>query len=95
MRIIDFVKQYLKVLNISQKKFAAILQMKDSSLHKYLVGDRKLNADLVLKLSAFLDTKPETWYHIQTKNELFELRKEKEKIKAYKKLSYKNYVNVK
>ncbi len=94
MRILDFVRLYLKLLKITQKELASGFEMKDTNLYKYLIGERKLNPDIVLKLSSFSRTQPELWYHIQTKNELFELRKQKEKIKKYAKYDYKNIVSV-
>ncbi len=94
MRIIDFVKLYLKLLKITQRELASVFEMKDTNLYKYLIGDRKLNPDIALKLSSFSHTQPELWYYIQTKNELCELRKEKEKIKKYEKYDYKNFLSV-
>jgi antitoxin HigA-1 len=95
MRILDFVKIYLRILKISQKELANIFEMKDTNLYKYLIGDRKLNNDLVFKLSSFSHTPPEFWYYIQTKNDLNELRKEKDKIKKYEKYDYVKTVIVK
>jgi antitoxin HigA-1 len=92
MRILDFVKLYLKTFKISQKELANIFEMKDANLYKYLVGDRKLNHDLVLKLSSFSHTPPEVWYYIQTKNDLNELRREKDIIRKYEKYDYKKSV---
>ena len=94
MRIIDFVKLYLKLFNITQRELAAAFEMKDTNLYKYLKGERKLNTDLVLKLSSFSHTPPELWFSVQTKNELHELRKEKEKLKAYEKYDYKNFISL-
>ena len=90
LRIIDFVKLYLKTLNVSQKKLAELFEMKDSNLHKYLVGERKLNTDIVLKLSSFSDLNPEYWLRVEVKNELFEINKEKEQGKYFEKYSYRN-----
>lgn len=92
MQILDFVKLYLKLLKITQRQLAFAFEMKDSNLHKYLKGDRKLNPDLVLKLSYFSHTQPELWYYIQTKNEIVDLRKEKEKIKKYEKYDCINII---
>ncbi|CAN5868804.1 hypothetical protein BH11BAC7_BH11BAC7_13260 [soil metagenome] len=89
MRILDFVKLFLKLLNVSQKDLALAFGMKDTNLYKYFTGERKLNSDIVLKLSHFTNTKPELWFHIQVKNELRELRK-KEGLKSYEKYDYKN-----
>ena len=90
LRILDFVKMYLKTLNISQKRLADLFEMKDSNLHKYLVGKRKLNTSLVLKLSSFSHTNPEYWLRVEVKNELIEIAKEKSKIKEYQKYDYRN-----
>lgn len=94
MRILDFVKLYLKLLKITQRELATVFQMKDTNLYKYLIGERKLNPDIVLKLSSFSHTQPELWYYIQTKNELYVLRKEKAKLKEYKKYDYRNFVSL-
>ena len=93
MRILDFVRLYQRLLNLNQKKFASIFEMKDSNLYKYLIGERKLSPDLVLKLSSFSNTKPELWYYIEIKNELFELNREKGNLKKYEKYNYRNYLS--
>ncbi|MEO6285759.1 MAG: hypothetical protein ABIN80_28275 [Dyadobacter sp.] len=90
LRLIDFVKMYLHTLNVTQKKLAELFEMKDSNLHKYLVGERKLNADLVLKLSSFSHIDPEYWFRVEVKNELIEINKEKAKAKDYQKYDYRN-----
>ena len=89
MKILDFVKLYLKTFDITQKKLASAFDMKGPNLHKYLRGDRRLNPDIAFKLSSFSRTKPELWYFVQTKNELLSLKKEKENIKKYEKYDYK------
>jgi len=94
MKILDFVKLYLKLLKITQRELASVFEMKDTNLYKYLKGERKLNPDIVFKLSSFSNTQPELWYYIQTKNELYELRKEKDKLKEYEKYDYKNFVSI-
>lgn len=85
---------YLKVLNLTKKKLATYFEMRDSNLQKYLSGERKLNAEVVLKLSAFSHTKPEHWYRVQVKNELIELKKEKQKVVNYQKYDYRNLVEI-
>jgi plasmid maintenance system antidote protein VapI len=92
LKVLDFVKMYLKTLNITKKELASYFEMKDSNLHKYLSGERKLNAKLVLKLSTFSHTKPEQWYRVQVKNEMIELNREKANVEAYKKYDYRNLV---
>ena len=93
LRILDFVKMYLKVLNISKRSLAQYFEMQDGNLHKYLSGERKLNAEIAMKLSAFSHTQPEQWFAIQVKNELSELRKDKKKIEKFKKYGYENLVS--
>jgi antitoxin HigA-1 len=88
MRLLDFVKQYLSVLGLTQKELASGFGMKDTNLYKYLIGERKLNSDIALKLGSFSHTPPELWYSIQIKNELLELGQAK--IKEYEKYDYKN-----
>jgi plasmid maintenance system antidote protein VapI len=94
LKVLDFVKMYLKTLDITQKKLADLFEMKDSNLHKYLVGERKLNPKLVLKLSHFSHTKPEYWIRIQVKNELIELKKENKNTGYYEKYDYRNLISV-
>ncbi len=94
MLILDFVKLYLKSLNITQRKLANVFEMKDTNLYKYLKGERKLNTDIVFKLSSFSHTPPELWYYIQTKNELYALRKKKTQFVRYKKYDYKNFISI-
>ncbi|PZF71327.1 helix-turn-helix transcriptional regulator [Taibaiella soli] len=88
--ISDFVKMYLNALNVTQKSLAMLFEMQDSNLHKYLTGERRLSADMVLKLSEFSHIDPEYWLRVEIKNELFELKKEKKKLKEYKKYDYRN-----
>lgn len=94
LKILDFVKMYLKALNLTKKKLATYFDMHDSNLQKYLSGERKLNAKIALKLSAFSHTKPEQWYRVQVKNELIELKKEKQNEAEYKKYDYRNLVEI-
>ena len=81
---------YLKTFNITQKKLADLFEMKDSNLHKYLVGERKLNPSVVLKLSSFSHLNPEYWLRIEVKNELIEIKKEENKNNSYQKYYYRN-----
>lgn len=94
LSVLYFVKLYLQALGLTKKELANYFGIQDSNLQKYLNGERKLNATLVLKLSAFFHTTPEIWYRIELKNELIELNKEKENIDLYKKYDYLNLVEV-
>lgn len=90
LRVLDFIKMYLKVLNINQKSLARLFEMQESNLHKYLAGQRKLNTDMAFKLSAFSHTEPEYWLRVEIKNELLEVEREKKKIKEYEKYDYRH-----
>lgn len=90
--ILDFVKMYLKALDITKLDLANYFEMRDSNLHKYLTGERKLNPEIVLKISSFSHTKPEYWYRVQVKNELVKLKKES--TKDYDKYDYKNLLSI-
>jgi len=94
LRILDFVKMYLKALNITKNSLAQYFEMEPSNLHKYLTGERRMNAELAMKLSSFSHTKPEYWFSIQIKNELIKLRQEKSNLDEYKKFDYKNLVEI-
>jgi len=94
LKILDFIKMYLKALNLTKKELADYFEIRDSNLHKYLSGERRLNADIALKISEFTHTKPEYWYRVQIKNELIELKKEKLKVAGYKKYDYRNLVEM-
>ena len=94
LKILDFIKMYLKTLNITKKDLAIYFDMRDSNLQKYLSGERKLNTEMALKLSSFSHIKPEYWYRIQIKNELSELNKMKKNIDDYKKYDYRNLITI-
>ena len=92
LEILDFVKMYLKALNITKLELANYFEMRDSNLHKYLVGTRKLNPEVVLKISAFSHTNPEHWYRVEIKNELVKLRKEN--TTDYDKYDYRKLLSI-
>lgn len=94
LRILDFVKMYLEVLNISKRSLAQYFDMQDGNLHKYLSGERKLNAEIAMKLSSFSHTQPEQWFAIQVKNELSALRRDKATVEKFKKYGYENLVDI-
>jgi plasmid maintenance system antidote protein VapI len=92
LEVLDFVKMYLKALNITKSDLAKYFGMKDSNLHKYLTGKRKLNSEVVLKISSFSHTEPEYWYRVQLKNEIVKLNKER--TKDYEKYDYKKLLSI-
>lgn len=88
------VDEYLDILNIPFRKFAICLETTDGNLKKYLSGERKFNTDLAMKFGYFFHTEPELWLHLQLKNELFQLKNEKRKVKQYAKYDYKKAVSL-
>lgn len=92
LNILDFVKMYLKALDITKRDLAEYFGMRDSNLHKYLTGKRKLNSKVVLKISSFSHTEPEYWYRVQLKNEIVKLNKER--TKDYEKYDYKKLLSI-
>jgi plasmid maintenance system antidote protein VapI len=91
LSLLDFVKMYLKIFDITKKDLAKYFEMEDSNLHKYLTGERKLNSEIVLKISSFSHTNPEYWYRIQLKNEIVKLRNEE--MRKYDKYDYRNLLS--
>lgn len=91
LEILDFVKMYLKALDITKRDLAKYFGMRDSNLHKYLTGKRKLSPEIVLKISSFSRTNPEYWYRIQVKNEIVKLKKED--MKDYDKYDYERLLS--
>ncbi|MEZ4800251.1 MAG: helix-turn-helix domain-containing protein [Flavobacteriales bacterium] len=89
--ILDFIKMYLKALDITQKELAKYFGMKEGNLHMYLTGKRKLNPKIVLKISSFSRTNPEYWYRVQVKNEIAKLNKEDKK--EYKRYDYERLLS--
>jgi antitoxin HigA-1 len=89
-----FLNAYLKVLNLSFKKFATSIDSTDGNLKKYLSGERKFNTDLAMKFGCFFHTPPDLWLRICTKNELLLLNKEKTQVRKYKKYDYKKVVDL-
>ncbi len=84
----EFLRDYLKALDITFKKFAQAIDTTDGNLKKYLSGERKFNTDLAFRFASFFHTTPDVWLRINIKNELLELKKEKKQINKYKKYDY-------
>lgn len=89
LKVIDFVKMYLEVLNLTQKALASHFEMKCSTLDQYLTGKKRLNANLILKISVFTHTRPELWHGVVIKNELMELNGKKINWESYQKYDYR------
>ena len=94
LEVNHFVKLYLSHMNLTKGKFASVIEMNYSNLYKYLIGDRKLNADLAMKFSRFFDTSPEVWIMIQVKNEIIKIKSDKKTLNKYDKYDYKNILEI-
>lgn len=80
-----FLKEFLRELEIKNKKFAEYIGFQESNLSALFTGKRKINIDLALKLGKIFRVEPTLWMHIQSKNEL--IRLETENKKEYQKYS--------
>ena len=84
----SFLDLYLKVLDITFKKFAISIDTTDGNLKKYLSGERKFSNDHAFKFSNFFHTTPDLWLKVNIKNEMLILKKEKKQTTKYKKYDY-------
>jgi len=80
----EFLKLYLKTLNIRQNKFANYIGLNPSNLNKLIVGTRPINYELALIFGNIFNIDPMIWIRIQAKNELNKLNETKRK-------KYKDY----
>jgi len=87
-----WLKDYLKILNLTQKKFAELIENKDGNLKKYLIGQRRFSTDLAMKFGHFFHTKPDLWLNIQIKNDVLMLKKEEQTTAKYEKYDYEKVV---
>lgn len=71
----DFLKEYLKTLDIPQKKFAQYIEINPSNLNKLIKGERPINYELAIILGKIFNNDPMLWIEIQAKNELKKIRK--------------------
>lgn len=80
----EFLKSYLKILGIQQKKFADYVGVRPSNLSKLLKGERPISSEMALILGRIFNQDPMLWLEIQTKNELIKLSRTKSKeLKKY------------
>jgi len=80
----EFLRSFLDTLNIKQKNFAAYIEIRPSNLSKMLNGERPINPETALKLEKIFHTRAIIWLEIQSKNELIQLSKIKNKeLKKY------------
>lgn len=75
----EFLKSYLRILGIRQKRFAEYVGIQPSNLSKLLKGERPINFEMSLILGKIFNNEPMLWMKIQTRNELIKLSREKRK----------------
>ncbi len=73
----EFLKEYLKTLEIPQKKFAHYIGVNPSNLSKLIKGERPINYELAIILGKIFNNDPMLWIEIQAKNELKKIRRTK------------------
>lgn len=70
----EFLKQYLKTLEISQRQFAEYIHLRPSNLSKLISGERPISYELALIFGKIFNHDPMLWIKIQAKNELARIR---------------------
>lgn len=75
----EFLKQYLKTLEIPQKKFANYINLNPSNLSKLISGERPINYELALIFGKIFNNDPMLWIEIQVKNEFKKINQSKHK----------------
>ena len=73
----EFLKQMLDLLNIRSIDLANYLKLKPSNFNAIINGSRRVSPELSVKLSYIFGIPPDLWTHIEGKNALLEIQKEK------------------
>ncbi len=89
-----FLNAYLKALKLPLRKFARSIDTTDGNLKKYLSGERKFNIPLAMKFANFFHTSPDLWLKVQVKNDLIQLKQQKDQINKYKKYDYEKVLEI-
>ncbi len=63
-------EEFIKPLNISQRKFAELLGVTHTRLNQIVLEKRAITADSALRLSKALGTTPGYWMNLQTRFDL-------------------------
>ncbi|MDP5170288.1 MAG: hypothetical protein NWR72_08575 [Bacteroidia bacterium] len=75
----QFINKYLKVIKIKKKDLATYLGYENSNLSAMINGRRKINSEIAIKLGQIFSLNPAIWLHLESKNELIQTMREKEK----------------
>lgn len=89
-----FLSEFLKILNLSFKKFAVNIDSSDANLKKYINGERKFNTELAMKFGHFFHTNPELWLKLYVRNEFIQLNAAKKNQKKYAKYDYEKQLQL-
>ncbi len=79
----DFLKSFLLLLNITQKRFAEYIGIEATLLSKIINGERNINSEFALIVSKIFGTGPLLWLEIQAKNELKAVENKLGTLKQY------------
>jgi len=79
----DFLKDFLRILDVQQKYFAKYIGMKPSNLSKVIKGERPVNNDLALIFARLFNHDPILWIEIQAKNEMNRIRSAGKEYETY------------
>ena len=81
----NFIKQFIQLLEITQKNFANYLEIRPSNLSKILSGERRLTIELALILERLSNINAELWLRIQNQNEIHKIQRlNSKRINKYK-----------
>ena len=73
------LEEFLKPLNLSQRRFAAKIRWTPARLNDLVRGKRGITADSALDLAKMLGTSPELWMNLQAH---WDLRRAEERRRA-------------
>lgn len=75
IKVGNFVKQFINLIEIKQVEFAKYLKLRPSNLSKMLSGERRLSIELALILEKLSSINADLWLRIQSKNEINRIHK--------------------
>lgn len=87
-----FLQELIDIYNIKHRDFANYVGLTESNLSSIISGKRKINNNLALKLAQIFKIDADIWINIQSKNDLFMIKKEN--INKYEKYNIKDLVTI-
>lgn len=79
------LEEFLKPLNISQKKFADHIDVDYKVINRIINEHSRISPEMAMKLSAALETTPDFWLNAQMATDLWMLQHTKRKISSLRK----------